>query len=94
MGKVGILLGATEALATLRLGLILVAGRLAVLEAATGALSLVQGDALGLGLLVGGGLGVRLGLDLGSLALLLALYLGVLGGIPRVEDLMAMSTRC
>lgn len=48
------------------------------------------GNALGLGLLGGGRSSFdSLGLSSGGLALLLALYLGILSGIPRVENLEA-----
>lgn len=45
-------------------------------------------DALGLGLLVGGGLSGGLFSGSSSLLLLLPLYLRVLGGIPGVEDIV------
>jgi hypothetical protein len=83
--QVGLLLGAAETLTALGLGLLFVTG--VIVKVAGGALGLVLGDALSLALLVGGGLSVGLGLDLGGLASLLALYFRVLGGIPRVEDL-------
>lgn len=85
--EVGLLLGAAESFAALSLGLLFVAGLFLARGAATGTLGLVLGDALGLGLLVGEGLGGGLCLGLGGLALLLALLLGILGGIPRVENL-------
>lgn len=92
MPQVSILLSAAETLATLGLGLILVAG-LVILGLAGETLGLVQGDALSLGFLVGGGLGVSLGLGLGGLARLLALYFRVFGGIPGVEDLRGTCVR-
>lgn len=81
--EIGLLLLAAEALAALGLGLLL---RIRILGQLAGALGLALGDALRLGLLVGGGFGLGLGLGLFSLLRLLALYLGVLGGIPRVEN--------
>ena len=86
VSQVGLNLGAAEALATLGLGLLL--SIRVELGFGSSAGSLVLGDAIGLGLLVGLGLGEGLGLGLGSLALLLALYLGIFGGIPRVKDLV------
>ena len=84
--KVGLLLGAAETFAALSLSLVLL---FLLVLASRGAGGLVLSDALSLGLLVGLGLGKSLGLGLGGLALLLALYFGVFGGIPRIEDLMA-----
>src|SRR5699024_9661777 len=60
---------------------------LLILGALAGTLGLVAGDALGLALLVRGGFGGSLGLGLGGLAFLFTLYLGILGGIPRLEHL-------
>ena len=77
--QVGVLLGAAQALTALGLGLLLVAVALSELA---GPLGLDLGDALSLGLLVGGGLGVGLGLGLGGLLGLLSLDLGILGGVP------------
>jgi len=85
VGQIGLLLGRTEAVALLRLGL-LVAG-VVVLGELAGPLGLSLGYALGLGLLVGGGLGVGLCLGLGSLLCLFALDFGVFGGIPGLENL-------
>lgn len=92
MLEVGLLLGAAEARPALGLGLVVkVVGR----GEGAGALGLELGDALGLGLFVRGGFGVGLGLGLGGLLGLLALYVGVFGGVPRVEDLdRTMSARC
>lgn len=84
--KIGFLLRTAEALATLGLGLLLLA-LFVLLGTLSGTISLMGGDALGLALLVGGGLGLGLGLGLDGLALLFTLYLGVLGGIPGFEDL-------
>ena len=81
--KVRLLLLAAEALAALGLGLLL---KVRILGQVAGALGLALGDALGLGFLVSGGFGLSLGLGLGSLLRLLALYLGVLGGVPGVEN--------
>ena len=61
MLQVGVLLGAAQALTALGLGLLLVVVALSELA---GPLGLDLGDALSLGLLVGGGLGVGLGLGL------------------------------
>lgn len=83
MGEIGLLLGATEALAALRLGLVVTLVRLLGLLATL----LVLVDTGGLGLLVGLGFGFGLGLGLCGLLCLFALYLRVFGGIPRVEDL-------
>ena len=81
--QVGLLLLAAQALAALGLGLLLIVLLLGQLARALG---LLLGDALRLGLLVGGGFGFGLGFGLGGLLRLLALYLGVLGGVPRVEN--------
>lgn len=86
--EIGLLLLATEALAALGLGLLL---HVRILRQLAGALGLTLGDALRLGLLVGGGFGLSLGLGLGGLLRLLALYLGVLGGIPRVKNVTLVS---
>lgn len=85
VAQVGLLLGAAETRAALALLLLLL--RRALLLEDAGALLLVLGDALRLGLLVGGVLGGLLLLELGGFLGLFALYVGVLGGIPRVEDL-------
>lgn len=83
MLEVGLLLGGGEALALLGLGLLF-----RVVPVAPLLKSLALGDLLGdtdrLGLLVGLGLGVGLGFGLGGLPFLLALDLGVFGGVPRV----------
>lgn len=79
MGQIGILLLTAQALTALSLGLILEVG---VLIGVFPALLTVLFDALGLGLLVGSSLGLRGGLGLSSLLGLLALYLGVLCGVP------------
>lgn len=52
------------------------------------------GNTLGLGFLVGGGFGISLGFGLGGLLSFLTLYLGIFGGIPRVEDLKVMMRVC
>ena len=81
MLEIGLLLGAAQALAAR--ALVLLVGRgVAVLlqQQLLGGDAL--GDALGLGLLVRGGLGVSLGLLRGGGGGLLALDLGVLGGVP------------
>lgn len=85
MGQIGLLLGRAEAVALLRLGL-LIAG-VVVLGELAGPLGLSLGYALGLGLLVSGGLGVGLCLGLGGLLCLFALDFGVFGGIPGLENL-------
>lgn len=77
--QVGVLLGAAQALTALGLGLLVVVVALSELA---GPLGLDLGDALSLGLLVGGGLGVGLGLGLCGLLGLLSLDLGILGGVP------------
>jgi hypothetical protein len=86
VGKVRLLLGPTESLAALGLGLLLIG--LVILESGFRAGGLVLGDALRLGLLARSRLSGGFGFGLGGLALLLALYLGVLCGIPRLEDLV------
>lgn len=85
--EIGLLLGAAEALAALGLCLLLVL-RVVIILAGGGTRGLELGDTLGLALLgrsssFGGGFG----LSSSGLALLLALYLGVFGSIPGVEDL-------
>jgi hypothetical protein len=85
VGQIGLLLGRTEAVALLRLGL-LVAG-VVVLGELAGPLGLSLGYALGLGLLVGGSLGVGLCLGLGGLLCLFALDFRVFRGIPGLENL-------
>jgi len=80
--EVGLLLGAAQALAARRLAL--VARGVAVLLEEQLLRGDALGDALGLGLLVRGGLGVGLGLLLRGDLGLLALDLGVLGGVPGV----------
>lgn len=87
VGKIGFLLGATETLTLLGLGFAVALGFLRELA---GALGLALGDALGLALLVGSGFGFGLGLGFGSLLCLLALYLGVLGGVPGVQDIAVL----
>lgn len=88
VSQVCILLGAAKTLATLGGSLILVIlAEEAFRFTSTSTLGLVLGNTLGLGLLVGGGFGISLGLGLSSLLCLLALYLGVFGGIPGIEDL-------
>jgi hypothetical protein len=89
--QVGVLLGAAEALAALGLRLLL--ALLVLLGLQAGALGLVLGDALGLGLLRGGGGLGGLFLGLGGLACLFALDFGVFGGVPGVEDLQAFRWR-
>jgi len=79
--EIGLLLGAAKALALLGLGLVVVARLISFLELA-GTLGHALSDALGLGLLVGSSLGLSLSLGLSSLLSLLALNLGVLGGVP------------
>ena len=81
MLQISLLLGAAQALAALGFGLVLVA--LILIGKLAGPLGLVLGDTLRLRLLVGGGLGVRLSFGLRGLLGLLALSLGVLGGVPR-----------
>lgn len=81
--QVGLLLGAAEALAPRRLVLVLVLAVVGLGQTA-GPLRLVLGDALGLGLLVGGGFGVGLRLRLGGLLGLLSLGFGVIGRVPGV----------
>lgn len=86
MGKIGLLLGTSESLTLLGRGLLdhLNVGSVGPLF---GSVGLVLSNTLALGLLGGGGSFSSLGLGLGGLALLLALYLGVFVGIPRIEDL-------
>jgi hypothetical protein len=89
VSKISILLGAAETRALVGLGLVVVL-RLVKLGAEAGVLGSAFLDALGSGLLVSSSLGVSLGLGrggLGGLLRLFALYLGILGGIPRVEDI-------
>lgn len=86
MTEVGVLLGATQSLSALSLRLVFLVG-LVVFITLAGALGLMLGNALGLWLLVGGSLGSSLGLGLGGLALLFALYLGIFGGVPGFKDL-------
>lgn len=81
--QVGLLLGAAQALAALRLGLVVIAVFLVGVGAGLRALRLALGYPLGLALLVGGGFGLGLGLRFGGLLGLLALNLGIFGGIPR-----------
>jgi hypothetical protein len=85
MGQVGIFLSATKALTTFRRSLLLITR--IVFETQASTLSLVFSNALSLGFLVRGGFSVSLGLGLGSLLCLLALYFGIFGGIPGVKDL-------
>jgi hypothetical protein len=87
VGEIGLLLGTSESLTLLGLGLLdhLNVGGVGLL---LGSVGLVLSNTLALGLLGGGGSFSSLGLGLGGLALLLALYLGVFGGIPRIEDLV------
>jgi hypothetical protein len=87
VGQVGILLGATKALATLGGCLVLLIAEKTLLLALKSTLGLVLGDTLSLGLLAGGKFGISLSLGLGSLLSLLAFYLGVFRGIPGVEDI-------
>lgn len=86
VGEIGLLLGTSKSLTLLGLGLLdhLNVGGVGLL---LGSVGLVLSNTLALGLLCGGGGFSSLGLGLGSLALLLALYLGVFGGIPRIEDI-------
>lgn len=85
MGQIGLLLGRAEAVALLRLGL-LVAG-VVVLGELAGPFGLSLGYALGLGLLVGGGFSVGLCLGLGGLLCLFPLDFGIFGGIPGLKNL-------
>lgn len=83
--EVSLLLSTAEALAALSLSLLLL--RSLLVDEGLGARGLVLSDTLSLGLLVRLGFGEGLDLGLSGLALLLALYLGILGGIPRVDNL-------
>ncbi len=85
MSKVRLLLSAAQAGATL--GLVLVVFFVGALVGDAGTLGLVLGDALLLGLLVGSSLGISLSLDFGGLLGLFALYFGIFGGVPRVDNL-------
>jgi hypothetical protein len=90
MVQVRLYLCTAESFAAFCLGLVFVA-LLFIFSALTSTIGLVFGNALGLGFLVRGSFGEGLGLGLGGLALLLALYLGILGGIPRVKNLASTS---
>jgi hypothetical protein len=79
--QVSLLLGLAQTLALLGLGLF-VALLVAPFREGCGLGCQLLGNALGLGLLVGGGFGVSLGLCLGGLLGLLALDFGVFGGVP------------
>ena len=85
MLQVGLLLGATQALAALALGLVGV--QVVLVLGVAPPLVTVLFYPLGLGLLVCGGSGLGLGFGLGSLCGLFALRIGVFGGVPRVQDL-------
>jgi hypothetical protein len=88
VSQVGVLLGTTKTLTALSLGLVINLLGFGFLESLlTSTAGLVVGDSSRLRLLVGGGLGSGLGLGFFSLLGLFALYFGVFGGIPRVEDL-------
>lgn len=85
MSKIRLLLSAAEAGATL--GLFLVVFLVGALVGDAGTLGLVLGDAVLLRLLIGRSLGIGLGLDFGGLLGLFALYFGIFGGVPRVDNL-------
>lgn len=86
--QVGILLGATETLTALGRGLVVDNLGLGHGESLlAGTIGLVTSNARALGLLIGKGLGGGLGLSFFGLLSLFALYFGVFGGIPGVEDL-------
>lgn len=78
MGKIGFLLGLAQTSAAVCL--VLAVGFAVALFASALLPELLY--PLSFGLLVGGGSGLSLGLGFGSLLGLLALYLGVFGGIP------------
>jgi hypothetical protein len=80
--QIGLLLGASQALALVGLGLLL--ARFIVLFGSPGLGRELLGNALRLGLLVRGGFGGSLGLRLLGLFGLLALDFRVLGGVPGV----------
>jgi hypothetical protein len=84
--QIGLLLCAAQAITALGLGLVGVEV-VAVLVLSPPLLTVLFYP-LRLGLLVRGRGSLGLGLSLGSLLRLLALYLRVLGGIPRVKDLL------
>jgi hypothetical protein len=84
--EVGVLLGAAQAITALGLGLVLV--EVAAFLSLASALVAVFLYPLSLGLLVGGGSGLGLGQSLFGLLCLFALDLGILGGVPGVEDLL------
>ncbi len=82
--QVGFLLLTTKTVTTFGLSLLLF--RVIILSSErTG--SLVLSNALSLGFLISLGLGEGLGLGFVSLLLLLALYLGIFSGVPRIENL-------
>lgn len=82
MCEIGLLLGASESLTLLALGLLVFIGFLSF-SLLLSTLGLVLGDSQTLGLLGSCGGGSSLLLGLGSLALLFTLGLGVIG-IPRI----------
>lgn len=81
--QVGLLLGTAQAFALLGLGLV-VARFIFAFFCAAGLLGQLFGNALRPGLLVRGGFSCCLGLGLLGLFGLLALDIGVFGGVPRV----------
>ena len=83
MTEIRLLLSAAQALALLRLVLVLIAF-LVGFEAGLGALSQAIRDPLSLALFVRSSFRVGLGLGFGSLLCLLALDLGVFGSVPRL----------
>jgi hypothetical protein len=93
---ISLLLGAAESLTAGGLVLLFI-GLFVGFLLETGSLGLVLSDALSLGLLVGGSGSSSLGLGLFCLLCLLALYLGILGGIPVIDNLkkgLLVRNRC
>lgn len=89
VSKIGILLSATKACTLVGLSLVIIV-RFVELGTNTSILGGAFLDALSSGLLIGGSLGIGLGLGssrLGGLASLFALYLRILGSVPRVENI-------
>lgn len=85
MAQVGLLLGAAKTGTAIGLSLVIFVAGL-FLESA-GSFGLFLGDTLLLGLLEGSSGGIGLCFGFGGLLGLFALYFGVFGGVPRVENL-------
>lgn len=85
VAQVGFLFRATKSFTALRLSLFLITLVFLLSFAGTG--GLVLSNALCFTLLEGCSLGSGLCFGLGSLALLFALYLGILGSVPGIENL-------